>query len=46
MQRLLFFLLFISCTPEDIDEDNCVKILKQCIVGRDKIKTCYYECYK
>ena len=46
MQRLLFFLLFISCTVEDIDEDNCVKTSKECIVSRDGTKTCDYECYK
>jgi len=48
MQRLLFFLLFISCTPEDLIEDTCIKTSKECIVSRDQTITCtsYYECYK
>ena len=46
MKRLLFFLLFISCTPEDLIEDTCIKASKECIVSRNGTKTCDYECYK
>lgn len=44
--RILLFLLFISCNL-DSQEEECIKVLKECQVNRQGIKeyNIIYECY-
>ena len=35
----LFLFLFLSCTAEDIIEEDCIKVAKHCITNRDQTIT-------